>query len=831
MAWALVQSVVSTPASPAATTSRAFTANVVAGNRIFVHVTASSTGTSTAPAAPTDSQSNTYTQLASSQLSVNNPLVAVYTAVVGASGPLTVTVGLGTLATTGGTEVGFTLQEFSGLSTAAGTGCLNVSATGTATSSPVPTGTTAATTAANQLALAAVGDWGAGLTYAAPSGYTLDANATRQADGFCGQAVAYKNSASGAAEGGSFTYTPTGAQSDAAYVLVLKLSTATALAATVRDSDQLSVSATSTAALIATVLDRDAVSAALVNAVALVAVLADGDVTTANLASAAALFAVLVESDTTAAALATPTALAATVLDRDATTAAPASAMVLSAAVVDSDTVIATSTLVAGLTATVTDGDTATATLQTTTSATSLTVSIIDADTVTVTLVSAVTLTAALTDGDAVTVTLASAVTLTASIADSDTVTAGLTSAVLAFITTTDGDLLTAILTTGDRQFGLYNALRIIDDWTFAVGAWTGLPDTALPEATGRRATWKLLGNSDVTFTLDSELPEASQIHELITDLWIFWKTRPLFRGRIGSTSDTGDGATYTTTFNAADYRELLRRRQLYEGDSLYYSQLDQAQVGLNVISQTQARSGGNLGIVPGVGQTTGVIAPATTYPAGKSVGEAIDQLSLVENGFDFDFGVVLDANRRPTTGLTFDVYYPQRGTDRQVFLDHPGRIASFTRGAVASDYANALRVTGDTALAAIRVEAPHLESRPEGRWDAQFGDTSILQSSTLAARAKGELAIRQFTRASWTVTLEPDVWQGPDHIWIGDPVTLVVQKGRLNVVETLRVQEFTLALDSSAAPTISLTLGAPPPRAKWDLRRLDRRLTALERR
>lgn len=833
MAWNLVQSVKTTPVSPAATRTLPFAGNVTAGNRVMVYVGSASGGTALLPATPTDNQGNTYTQIASTQSGTDNPFVGVYTAVVGASGALTVTIGPGSL-TGAASQIGASGHEFSGLSTATGTGCLDVSATNNSPGPNTIVGPTAATTGANQLALAILADWGSAPTThtTASAGWTKVAGASVDANALGNLFVATKTSPSGALETATIDSTAASG-GDVAVVAVIKLAStvaATALTATLLDVDTTAaspVSATALAAglvdsdraiaifgtataLAASVIDRDGTTAAPVSAMVLSAAVVDSDTVTSTPTAGTGLTAILVDGDTATATLATAPGLVAIVSDGDSTTASPASAMALAATMVD--------------------GDTGTATLQTTASATSLTVSIVDTDTVTATLVSAVTLTAALADGDTVTVTLASAVTLTATLADGDTVTAGLSSAVLAFITTTDGDLLTAILTTGDRQFGLYNALRSVDDWTFAVGAWTGLPDNALPQASGRRVTWKLLGASDVTFTLDSELPEASQIHELISDLWIFWKTRPLFRGRIGSTSDTGDGATFTTTFNAADYRELLRRRELYEGDSFYYSNQDQALLGWNVISQTQARPGGNLSIVRGAGQATGVITSAT-YQAGKSIGEAVDQLSLVDNGFDYDFGVVLDANRRPTTGLTFDVYYPQRGVERRVVLDHPGAVASFTRGAVASDYANALRVTGDTALAAVRVEASDIATRPEGRWDAQFGDTSIMQSSTLAARAKAELALRQFTHASWTVTLEPEVWQGPDHIWLGDPVTLVVQRGRLNVVETLRVQEFTVALDDSSVPTISLTLGAPPPRAKWNLRRLDRRIQALERR
>jgi hypothetical protein len=201
VAWALVQSAAATPVSPAATITKAFTSNVTAGNRVFVYVGASSGGTATVPATPTDTQSNTYTALLTNQLGTNNPYIAVYTAVMASTGANTVTVGVGTLATTGGTELALTMEEFSGLDSSAGSGCVDKSATGNGSTTSFVLATTAATTASNQLAIAAASDWGASVTMTtASSGWTKDAGSSRDADAIISQFVATKLSASGTTE-------------------------------------------------------------------------------------------------------------------------------------------------------------------------------------------------------------------------------------------------------------------------------------------------------------------------------------------------------------------------------------------------------------------------------------------------------------------------------------------------------------------------------------------------------------------------------------------------------------------------------------------------------
>ncbi len=360
--------------------------------------------------------------------------------------------------------------------------------------------------------------------------------------------------------------------------------------------------------------------------------------------------------------------------------------------------------------------------------------------------------------------------------------------------------------------------------WAFAVGPWTALPDHQLTRAKGRRVTWRLTGSHEASLTLDGTSRDAAKVEELITDIWVLRSGRALFRGRVGGTSDDLGADGHKVAVSAADYRAVLQRRLLFEGDTLTYTTTEQAAIGFGLISATQAR--GSLGIVRGVGQATGIIRNRT-YQAGQSVGEMLDNLSQVQRGFDYD--IQPDAR---STALTFDVFHPARGTDRQEVLDYPGLIASVNRQVDPGQYANSVRMTGADTLAAVRVDATGLASRPEGRWDLQLGDTDIDNTETLTDRAHRELTDRQFIEPSWSVTLRQGAWRGPDHLWLGDPVTLAVRSGRLDVVRTSLVQEVECAWnDNSDEPTVSVVLGQVPPRRRQRLRVLDRRLTTLERR
>jgi len=373
----------------------------------------------------------------------------------------------------------------------------------------------------------------------------------------------------------------------------------------------------------------------------------------------------------------------------------------------------------------------------------------------------------------------------------------------------------------------------VADTWEFAVGPWQQLPTTELASLTGRTVTWRLAGNHEAAFTLDCALPEAASIQELVSDLWVFRNGQPLYRGRVGAASDTADGSAHTATFSTADYRAVLKRRLLFDADLFSFTS-DQSYVAWQYILQTQGRSGGGLGITQGVGQVTGV-SQTTAFLAGTSVGDVVDQISQGPTGFDWDINPVAGS-----TGLTFDVYYPQRGTDRQRVVDFPGRIASFQRTVDPGQFANALRVTGgtpagaSTALAPVVVTEAGIATDPAGRFELQYGDTNIVTSATLTSVAQQRLALGQVVTPVWTVTLNADSWGGPGDIWLGDPVILQVDSPpRFSRLQgSLRVFEIHLALDdASDAATVSLTLGAIKADRRWQLRKFDSRLTALERR
>lgn len=360
--------------------------------------------------------------------------------------------------------------------------------------------------------------------------------------------------------------------------------------------------------------------------------------------------------------------------------------------------------------------------------------------------------------------------------------------------------------------------------WAWAVGPWNGLPVQQLAAATARSVKFRLTGTSEASFTLDGTTFEASAIHELVSDLWITRNGFTLYRGRVGGVTDTLDGARHTMQVTTGDYRALLQRRLLWDADTLTYTNVDAGDLAATVLTATQQQPGGNLNI-SGAQPTAVGVKRTITYPAGQSIGQAIEQLSLMDAGWNWDIV--------PTTGQigqTFNTW-ASRGLNRGVVLDYPGRIASLTRTVDPSQYANAIRETGDTGIAAARKEASGIATRAEGRWDIQLGDTSLKDAASVTARAAYDLAQRQQVVPAYQVKLYPGSWGGPLDFWLGDVIELRVNSGRLSVDDFLRVWEINLDLDDADNETVTVTLSALDPFKRARSRQVEFRLSQLERR
>lgn len=258
----------------------------------------------------------------------------------------------------------------------------------------------------------------------------------------------------------------------------------------------------------------------------------------------------------------------------------------------------------------------------------------------------------------------------------------------------------------------------------------------------------------------------------------------------------------------------------------LRFDQIDQAEIAWDLISDSQDRTAGDLGISPTwTGATPTGQLRDRQYEIGDSIGQRIQELSEVIDGFDWDITPI------SPSALALEVWSPERGVNRGVILEYGGLVARFKRSVQPGEYANSIRMTGADSLDAQEREAEDLASNPAGRWDRVFGDTGLTTQTALDERAHWQMKESQFVPTSWSLTLRPGGWQGPDHIWLGDTVRLIVYSGTLRVDTTLRVTELAFDIGDGGTETVEVTLGGPKPDYRRFRSKTERRLTNLERR
>lgn len=320
------------------------------------------------------------------------------------------------------------------------------------------------------------------------------------------------------------------------------------------------------------------------------------------------------------------------------------------------------------------------------------------------------------------------------------------------------------------------------------------------------------------TVTINGRDPVAAQyVEELTHDLVFFRNGVKMMRGRIcGEPTHELDANGHTMTVPVVDYRGLLDRRIIWPTSTLAYTNVEQAAIAWDLIRDSQALTGGNWGISQGIGTFTG-IQRDRNYPAGKKIGEAIGDLGRAINGFEWE----VDAD------LAFNVYYPQRGSERSFKLHWGTNISHLTRGTSTQDYTNALRYSGDDSITPVTRVAADLATRPEGRWETSLGDPDITLPNTLDERADGELADKETLLPSYTVVLRRGRWPGRGELWLGDQCRLELKSGGLDVGTDIRVMNVGFGVGKDNDETVTLTLGRPA--RTWlefwrgSMRRLDR--------
>lgn len=338
--------------------------------------------------------------------------------------------------------------------------------------------------------------------------------------------------------------------------------------------------------------------------------------------------------------------------------------------------------------------------------------------------------------------------------------------------------------------------------WRVALGPGrAGTIEGEPTEWTDLSVTLPLMDAAEAKLTIDGRSAATEYVRELATDMWVWWDTTLLFRGRIVAADDSLDRDTHRIDLAAVDYRGLLDRRVLIEPDTVSFTNIAQATIAWNLIAAAQAKPGGNLGITAGwvpAGQTV-----VYAFEYGTSIAEAIGKLSETTNGFDWAVG----------PDLVFNAWNPLRGANTGVILDYGGSVDEVGRTSAASGFANVVRLAGaSNTTTPVTSSTPGLGADTRGRWELAVNESDLALQAQVNARAPRLLADRDSPPNSYRLRLAPGAYVTTEvRLSPGDWATLIVRSGRLDVNERVRVTEVAIDATEDGDDTVNLAVVADP--------------------
>lgn len=382
--------------------------------------------------------------------------------------------------------------------------------------------------------------------------------------------------------------------------------------------------------------------------------------------------------------------------------------------------------------------------------------------------------------------------------------------------------------------------------WRLTLHSRTFVPGSVFPrdtvivdlsDARSRRLEFGWNQPAKLTFNVDGRSQAAAYIQELTTDVYAWrWDDRSgtagdhlMFRGVVAQSEDTVSEQAHTVNLTCHDYLAVMIRRFYAGGADLVYTQWDQDAIVRDLLARASSvRAGDGTSLLPGSqlpfdywgtnpdgtyrSASSGQIRDRT-YTGGTSLGQAVLDLAAVINGFDVDVWATTDQSGRDR----LRVWYPSRGISRtDTPLVYGSSVASFTRSVNSADYANYVRVIGESPTDGPQLfaetwnaDANDVGRAPLGLWMDSENESDVNQLTTLQQKAAGALATEGVVVPSYTLKLRPG-WYRPGYPNLGDTVPLLIRTGRLDVSTTVRVLGLTYVIGDDGQEDVELTVGRP---------------------
>lgn len=346
---------------------------------------------------------------------------------------------------------------------------------------------------------------------------------------------------------------------------------------------------------------------------------------------------------------------------------------------------------------------------------------------------------------------------------------------------------------------------NIISPWQVVVGPNSVGPQYELTQAKSRVLSMHTDDSAVFSFTLDGSDPALQYIQELVTDVWVYRNGLLLYRGRIGSTTDTLDGQadTYSVDVNTFDYREWLARQILQPSHTWSWRGVTQAKILQDLFAYCVNQ--------PGIKPTFTLDLskmPTSTVNFDITVGTSVKETIGTMAGFGWQ--VFPDSQMGITLRAMSPWYY---GLNSHFVMEYGGTVDQVTRSYDTSGYANTVVYTGDMNLAPVQADASGIATMPQGRIGEVASNPAITDKAHLQQAATNEATRAQNVVPSWQCHLASGIWQDSRNAWIGDICRFVVSKNRLVVNDQYRITDMDISIDddSEMGDDVTLTIAKPP--------------------
>lgn len=237
---------------------------------------------------------------------------------------------------------------------------------------------------------------------------------------------------------------------------------------------------------------------------------------------------------------------------------------------------------------------------------------------------------------------------------------------------------------------------------------------------------------------------------------------------------------------NAASLLSYFGRRTLNATKS--YTAVDQHDIARDLVTYMQAQTGGNVGIVNTTTNDSGVVRDRLPIAFGyerKNIGELLEQLAAVEQGFEYAVDVALVAD---VPQATFRCSYPKRGrTYGQTGMllirsgDNSGNLLDYDLDEDAVELVTTVHAIGAGEGTDMLLSTQSDTSLIDGGWPLLEDVISLKDVSakaTLDSHARAHVKRHGLTGMErWGLRVDPDDVSVPFGSWIvGDEARVVVE-------------------------------------------------------